>query len=259
MSGGELWDVGTAGHGRYVVTADNDGRVHVSVDGGRDWSSYLLTTNGAYAVTIRPEHPRWMLAGTGGGIYASWDAGRRWIRTVRLGTSAADGFSWLAGSTTDILAATVSSSNRGFAPPALISKDAGLHWQPYGSDLPAAGVMSVLSTPGRQSFAGTMGYGVWERGPSTQAWVRRPADMPATDDHGAALLITPGAHPLLLVATIGHGVFRSTDEGRTWRSDSAGLPAEDGERIVLALAYNPATHAVLAGTAEGVYELKAEG
>ena len=254
LPGTELWDVQTSSHGQEVVAAGNNGDVYISHNTGATWKIHFLTPLGAYAVTIRPSNPDWILAGAGGGIFLTTDAGLRWHRVEGLGTSAASAFSWIQGSNSVLAAGAIPGPAGRQSPAAVVSHDGGLHWSPLGNGLPSAGVMALASLPGEGLVAGTMGYGVWVRD-SLSRWRRRSTAMPRANDHGATIVVVPGKSPRIYVGTVGFGVFRSDTAINRWTSVSDGLPSTDGSRIVLSLAYDAKTHSLLAGTSQGLYEL----
>lgn len=251
-----VWDVTVADGGKEVVAADEGGAVDISHNGGYAWNSRTLTPLGAFAVTIRPSRPRWILGGAGGGIFLSTNGGRSWHMRAALGSNAADAFAWEFGSSRVVLAAIVNGGGAKTVGPVMISRNAGLTWRQFGTNLPVAGVMSLLALPGKHSVAGTMGHAVWLRGPATASWRQMARGMPTVNDHGAGLAAVPGRPPLIYVATLGNGVFRSTQTPESWTPISGGLPSTQGSRIVLCLAYSGYARALLAGTPNGVYELK---
>jgi hypothetical protein len=252
----DVWDIASSRSGRIVAAAENSGAVAISHDFGRRWRSHMLTPQGAYAVTLRPGRPGWLLVGAGGGIYLSKNGGRSWRLTSRLGDSAASAFAWLPGSHSVVIAGTIGGVSGKSASPALISHDAGVSWVSFGRRLPGAGVMSLAGLISRWVFAGTMGRAVWRRGANSTQWVRTSSGMPKDDDHGASLVVVSGRHPAVLVGTLAFGVFRSTNGGRSWSPFGTGLPKSAGATIVLSLALDPRSRSLLAGTPDGIYGIR---
>src|SRR5579884_2909787 len=248
---GEVWGVYSGAGGRFLLTANGDGSVHVSHDGGRRWFSRRLTPMGVYAVTAMPGRPSQCLASAGNGISRSHDGGHSWRRNLVLAGRGPDAFAWASHSR--VFAATVAGGPR---PSAAVfqSFDGGSNWRPWGAGLPRAGVMSLLVKGGRL-FAGSMGHAVWRSPLSRISWRQVRQGMPARDDHGAGLAVVPDRRDLF-VGTQGYGVFDSTNNGTTWKPFSAGLPSEQGLTIVLNLAYSDRDHALFAATPNGIYELR---
>lgn len=250
LRGADIWDV--AGSANELVAADNAGSIDVSNDGGRHWRKRFLTRGGLYAVTVSPTNARWMLAGAAGGIFLSRDGGRHWTKTARLGENAIDAFTWEKNPAETVMAGNVAGGGKA-APDTLVSHDAGLSWRPGVKGLPAAGVMSLLSLRDGQVLAGSMGRGVWRFSPGHIQWIRELRGMPKRDDHGSALVMSPGRALTVYVGTQGFGIFKSTNGGRTWHGYSGGLSQSDNSNLVLSLAYSSRLHELLAGTANGVF------
>lgn len=250
----EVWGV-TVARGE-VLAVDNAGQVDISRDGGRHWRRTSISRQGAYAVTVRPGHPSWMLVGAGGGIYLSRNGGRSWSRQLRLRNSATDAFAWVPGSARLVFAANVSGGGPRPAPPVMISRDAGLTWHPDGRNLTRAGVMSLLPLRGGRLLAGTMGHSVWRATSGNDTWTWSGAGMPRTNDHGSGLVTIPKKPNEVFVGTLSYGVFRSTNYGASWRNVSQGLPSEEGAHAVLSLAYSRGERSIYAATPSGLYRMK---
>ena len=245
-----IWSITISASGQEIVTASEDGMV-VTYRGGMQQSAGRILPEGAYAVAIDPRSQRTLLAGGVGGIERTSDGGTHWHRVADLGSNACDDLVWTASG--DVFAALVPSPKGRRAGPVLESRDGGRSWRSVGKHLPTSGVMSVLVVD-KGALAGTMGFAVWRHEKGSKTWVRSSAGMPATQDHGAAMLtVMHGSTMVEYVGTIGHGIYRSTDGGRTWTSSSSGLTSQDNSDIVLALAYENTNQSILAGTADGLY------
>jgi len=253
LSAEAVWSVELFTDDRTVVAGDEAGDVDVSRDAGKTWRRSFLTSDGVYAVSIRPGQSRWLLAGAGGGMYISRDGGRHWQRRLRLHSSAGTAFAWEPGSAMTVFAGVVAGAANGETQ-VFISRDAGMHWRVFGRGLGSrAGIMS-LAAQGAQVYAGTMGNLIWALPISGVAWRQLGNGLPA-GQHVSGIAAVPTRRMALYIATLGAGVFRSQDAGRHWSGESGGLPSDGGQQLVLTVAYAPLEHAIYAGTLEGAYKL----
>jgi photosystem II stability/assembly factor-like uncharacterized protein len=248
----DVWSIELLPDDRTVIAGDNAGYVDISHDAGQRWRRILVAAHGVFAVSAQPGNPNHILAGAAGGIYLSRDGGWHWQRRLRLIHSAVDTFAWQPGSREVVFAGSVS-GGRGGNTGVLVSRDGGLTWHQFGSDLGSlAGVMSLAVTTSQHVFAGTMGNAVWVAS-RTGAWRKAAHGMPLMNDHGAGLATVPGQPRTVFVGTLGYGVFRTTDGGDHWTDISTGLPTTRSANVVLSISYSPAQHTLYAGTADGVY------
>ena len=255
LASGDVWAVALSSDDRTVIAGDNDGTVHISHDAGNHWRSVLVAPQGVYSVAMVPGHPRSILAGAGGGIYLSRDEGLHWQRRHTLPHSAGAAFAWQPGSRRVVVAGAVA-GDVGGSVDVLISRDAGMTWHVFGRNLQSyGGIMSLLAASNAQLYAGTMGNATWKASLQTRSWSKVGDGMPASNDHVAGIAGVPGRPQTLYVGTLSFGVFRTVDGGRHWTAISDGLSEASSAKIVLSIVYVPTHHALLAGTADGVYEL----
>jgi photosystem II stability/assembly factor-like uncharacterized protein len=216
----------------------------------------MVAPGGAYALTVAPDNPGRILFGAAGGVYLSRDGGLHWQRRLALPNSAGAAFAWQPGSSRVVFAGAVAGAPRGSID-VFVSRDAGSTWHVFGHDLKSlSGIMSLHVTAGEDVYAGTMGNATWTASLTRGAWRKVAAGMPGSGDHVASIAGVPGHSRTLFVGTLGFGVFRTTDGGRHWVNLSRGLSKAHNAWIVLSVVYAPLQHALFAGTADGVYELK---
>ena len=246
-----VWSVGLSTDDRTVVAGDETGDVYVSRNAGKTWRHNLVSRRGVYAVSVDPNNRDRLLAGAGGGLYLSRDGGTHWRRELPLPQSGGTAFAWKSKSRV-VFAGVVASGTKG-STSVYLSRDAGLTWRVFGSQLrDGSGIMSLIATDSKTVFAGTMGHAIWAAKMAGGPWQRTSGGMPAANDHVAGIA---EAGLELYVGTLGYGVFHSTDEGARWAGLSSGLPASANANIVLSLAYSANRHEIFAGTADGVYRL----
>lgn len=111
---------------------------------------------------------------------------------------------------------TVAGTDRGI----LISRDAGMHWQPATQGVGTETRVLCLTTQVGRVFAGTHQHGVLVSGDGGATW--QTMNHGLTDWYVRSLL-TAGTN--LYAGTDREGVFVSTDAGASWTNQRAGLPA----------------------------------
>lgn len=252
-----VWDVVLLPDNRTVLAGENDGHADVSRDNGVTWRRTLVTSKGVYAVTVDPGHPRYWLAGAGGGIYLSLDGGTHWNRRLRLRNSAIAAFAQLPRGR--VIFSGAVSGGTGGSTSVYASRDGGLTWSIFGRDLHSLGGIMSLAVTGRSPtrlIAGTMGNAASQAPYATGIWHKVANGMPPFNDHVAGIAADPARPRTLFAATLAYGVFRSDDSGKHWTSISHGLPVEASTRIVLSIVYSAARQTLYAGTPNGVYVLR---
>ena len=190
-----------------------------SPDGGDNWerarTPFPLETR-ARALTVHPNEPHTVLAGTDSGLYHSADNGASWKRM----NDPDHGI--------NIWSLAVSSSSpatifAGTSPPALYrSQDGGHHWDQLSLDLaeecaigtPRVTAMVVDPDDSRIVWAGVEIDGVHRSLDGGDTWTRiRGITDP--DIHG--MLVARG-NPNQVLTSTPHEIFASTDVGESWRA-----------------------------------------
>ena len=196
------------------------GGLSQSPDGGDTWNRIrnpLPTECNVRALSVYPDNPHRILAGSDNGIYRSEDNGATW----EMLDSPMDG--------TQIWSVTVDPGDpdvifAGTRPDAFRSKDGGKQWEklslgvanPCPVGIPRTTNMIVDPRDPRTIWAGIEVDGIYKSLDGGDTWVRLPDLGPDPfhgDIHGMA--ISPG-QPTAIYATSPYGIATSTDEGESW-------------------------------------------
>jgi len=261
-----------AGPGRgYGDGKDLQGSVFKTTDGGANWVRQIsFVGNVASAVSIDPQRPGVLYAGTQGGVFVSSDDGINWL------------YSGLGDVEVNALVADpaapgtiyVGSRDRGV----FKSTDSGATWRAADEGLTEPNVVCLTIDPSHPGsiyagttsglFKSTNGGDHWSLVHATSAVNRVEIDprnasavylgladgVLVSADGGntwskgglksGATALAAGARGILYAGTE-HGVFRSTDDGATWNPANAGID----RAWVYALLVDPdASNTVYAGT-----------
>ncbi len=217
--------------------------VYRSTDAGVSWEPTAFQVQEVFDVAIDPQDCDTVYAGAWrDGVRKSTDGGRSW-------EAAGDG---LAGAfvyavvidPTDSTVLYVGTAERG----AYRSDDAGATWEAWGGG--AATVTDLAVGPeGRVVYAATWGSGVVrrERGSTGwEAWESLNEGIPDAHRQVYAVTVDLTDPSRVFAATAAGGVYRSGDGGGTWEQ------VFSSPRTAYALAVDPETAVVYAGTANGV-------
>ena len=209
MSGNYSIMVGTTGAGLFQ-----------SPDGGDSWSRIRDPFPGesqVRALTVDPQNPNVVYAGSNNGIYRSEDSGGNWVKLD----------SPMAGLNIWSIAVDPSDSDTIFAgtsPPFVFrSKDGGKSWQKLSAVMAqecaigAPRVTAMLVDPGDGGtvFAGVEIDGVYRSRDGGDTWAQVDSGITNPDIHGMALSL--GEQKTLLVSTPNE-IYASQDEGETFQS-----------------------------------------
>ncbi len=220
-----------------LVVAGSLSGVFSSSDGGLTWRR--ITPEGhaelrnVESVAIDPRDPRVIYVGTWHLPWKTTDGGVTWKSVPRGMIEDSDVFTLTLDRRDPdrVLATACSGIYRSPDGARLWSRVQGM---PFGSRRTRA----LAQDPERADtfYAGTT-QGLWVSSDDTAGW--RPTT--ALDVVVNALASLPGG--VVLAGTEGAGVLRSGDYGRTWIPSNAGF----SERFVSRIAFDPASHRVLAG------------
>jgi photosystem II stability/assembly factor-like uncharacterized protein len=191
-----------------------------------------------HTLAILPADPNFAFLGHRGGLMWSSDGGVNWQPASVTGT---------------VLALAVQPANplRIYAVgPALFlrSDDGGRNWAEVAADLPGSDIQVLVVAPGHPDvlYAFIVGQGLWRSANRGVNWT--PVD-PTLSENVTALAVTPGA---IYVGTDGVGLLVSPDGGATWASASGFVNGALDSPRVHALAYDPTTDTLYAGTDRGL-------
>lgn len=190
------------------------------------------------ALAILPADPNFTFLGHRSGLMWSSDGGVTWQPASVSGTVLA-----LAVHSTSPLRLLA-------AGPALFlrSDDGGRNWVEVVADLPEGDIQALAVAPDNPEvlYAFVVGQGLWRSANGGLNWT--PVD-PTLSENVTALAITPGA---IYVGTDGAGALRSDNGGATWASANGFANGALDSPAVRALAYDPTTETLYAGTERGL-------
>jgi hypothetical protein len=197
------------------------GGLSCSPDGGKTWNRIrqpIPSECNVRALTVYPDTPHRILAGTDVGLYRSENAGGLWEKLE----SPMDGI--------QIWSVTVHPTDPdtifvGTRPDAFRSRDGGKTWHalslgvtmPCPIGIPRTTNLIVDPRDHRTIWAGIEVDGVYKSLDGGDTWRHLPALGPDPfhgDIHGLALRVTP---PTAVYATTPFGIATSTDEGESWK------------------------------------------
>lgn len=197
-----------------------------------------LTAEDYHSLAILPAEPDFVFFGHHGGLMWSSDAGVSWQPASVAG---------------DVMALVVHPANplriylggRGLF---LRSDDGGRNWKEVAADLPGNDILALAAAPDDPDtlYAFVVGYGLWRSADGGMDWT--PVDT-TLSENVTALAVAPGT---VYVGTDGLGVLRTDDGGITWASANGFVNGALDSPRVLALAYDPATGMLYAGTDRGL-------
>ena len=200
--------VATIGHG-----------VWQSPDGGENWKKIwkpFPLENDARALTVYPNNPHRILAGTNGGIFRSEDHGANWDKLY----SPMDGMNIWSIAIDPVDPNIIFA---GASPPGVFrSRDGGQRWDKLSVgiakecyiSIPRVTAIVVDPQNHRTVWVGVEVDGVYKSQDGGDIWSRVDA-MTEPDIHG--MLISPGPPKTILVSTP-FEIYTSTDEGESWES-----------------------------------------
>jgi sortilin (neurotensin receptor 3)/photosynthesis system II assembly factor YCF48-like protein len=192
-----------------------------TADGGGTWNRIrqpIPSESNVRALTVYPDDPHRILAGTDIGLYRSEDAGATWENLA----APTDGMQiWSVA----VDAADPDTIFVGTRPDALRSRDGGKTWEalslgvtlPCPIGVPRTTNMIVDQRDHRIVWAGIEVDGVYQSRDGGDTWFHLPALGPDPfhgDIHGLAL--RPGQKSAVY-ATSPFGIATSTDEGENWK------------------------------------------
>jgi photosystem II stability/assembly factor-like uncharacterized protein len=264
VNGGETWTIENHGQptvdpaiwaaafvdgGKKLAVGGDSPHLFLSSDRGQNWSPEptALGTGGIYCIAVDPHDSRTILAGANDGIWRSADAGTHWSHVyVRSGYSVS-ALAWVDASSRRVFAGVTPGPRQ-----IVVSDDDGRTWRDADTGLRGGEGIMALQPPVSGSrpesmLAGTMGHRVWRVDLGTLTWSLSAAGLPP-GSHGATMLNYAGRTWL---GTMGNGIYASADGGRHWAP--YGPLLKGFARTVLSLYVTK--HAVLAGTAEGIFIL----
>jgi len=196
------------------------GGLSCSPDGGQTWNRIrnpIPSECNVRALSVYPDNPHRILAGTDVGLFRSDDAGETWQQIDSLVTD------------TQIWSVAVDPSDSdtifvGTRPDAFLSRDGGKTWDKLSlgvTELCPIGITrttNVVVDPRDRNtiWAGIEVDGVYKSFDGGDTWTHLPdlgPDPFEGDIHGLALRTTPSA---AVYATTPFGIATSTDEGESW-------------------------------------------
>ena len=208
--------------GDYTICVGTVGAgISRSPDGGETWERIISTLDpecDVRALTLFPNDPHRVLAGSEQGVYLSDDNGAIW---EKLDSPMAGQEVWSIGiDPTDTNTIFV-----GARPDVFRSRNGGQSWDklpvgvsnPCPIGIPKVTVMMVDPRDRRTIWAGIEVDGIYKSLDGGDSWLRLPemgSDAFYGDIHG--MDITPGA-TTSIYATTPYGIGTSTDEGESWQ------------------------------------------
>ena len=271
-------------------TGMNDG-VFRSSDGGGSWtrSTEGLPANfRLFAMAMAPSSPATLYATPGEGVVKSTDGGRTWkaagsgsgisgklVRALAVDPSSADvvyagtvndgawksadgGASWKSVSSgpmkdRHVYGFFVEPSQpetvwAGVSNGVLKSDDGGRSWRKTTSGYDFMHFAPILPDAAKAGglYAGSSRDGV-VKSSDGRTWTGPGAGFFAADV--TAVVTDPASPSTIWVATRANGISRSKDAGSTWELLEEGLTDRSVTRLVL----DPASHALIAGTSDGIF------
>jgi photosystem II stability/assembly factor-like uncharacterized protein len=196
------------------------------------------------ALSIRPDIPTTIYAGTWGGVFRSTDGGESW-NAVNSGLTSliVPALSIRPDTPTTIYAGTYGGG-------VFRSTDGGESWTAVNSGLTNLDVNALSIRPDTPTtiYAGTYGGGVFRSTDGGESW--NAVNSGLTNLDVLALAIRPDTPTTIYAGTYSGDVFRSTDGGDTWTAINNGLTSF----YVNALSIRPDTPTTIyAGTYGGVF------
>lgn len=196
-----------------------------------------LTAEDYHSLAILPGDPNFTFFGHHGGLMWSSEGGVSWQPASVAG---------------DAMALVVHAANPlriylGGHGLFLRSDDGGRNWQEVVADLPGNDIHALAAAPDDPDtlYAYIVGYGLWRSANGGMDW--SPVDT-TLSENVTALAIAPGT---IYVGTDGLGVLQ-TDDGLNWASANGYVNGALDSARVRALAYDPATGTLYAGTDRGL-------
>lgn len=197
-----------------------------------------IAATGSRALAILPADPNFTFLGHRGGLMWSSDGGVNWQPASVTGNVLA-----LAVQPADPLRIYAAGPDL-----FLRSDDGGRNWADVAADLPGATIQALVVAPDNPDalYAFVVGQGLWRSANGGLNWT--PVD-PTLSENVTALAVTPGT---IYVGTDSAGVLRSGDGGATWASANGIVNGALDSPRVRALAYDPTTDTLYAGTDRGL-------
>ncbi|MCI0649998.1 MAG: zinc ribbon domain-containing protein [Chloroflexi bacterium] len=191
-----------------------------------------------HAMVILPADPNFAFLGHGGGLMWSSDGGINWQPASVSGEVLA-----LAVHPADPLRVYATGSDL-----FLRSDDGGRNWAEVATDLPGRDIQALAVAPDDPEtlYAFIAGQGLWRSENGGMNW--RPVDT-TLSENVTTLALTPRT---IYVGTDGAGILRSDDGGATWASGNGIVNGALDSPRVRALAYDPTTEMLYAGTDRGL-------
>ncbi|HLG63821.1 MAG TPA: hypothetical protein VKY19_17905 [Ktedonosporobacter sp.] len=222
----------------------------VGVFSGGDWQAAGLQGKNVRALTVDPNAPQKIYAGTAqGDVFVSPDATQNWTEHS-VGLPLPDAIIDLEfdGPGKRLYAAT----EKGL----FVSDDAAQHWQSLNtatSGLPSDQYTTLAFDLHATTviYAGTAAHGVFKSSDNGITWKAINTDLPQGIAINSLVYDTDQQH---LWAATSLGVYRSDDKGLSWKSLSKGLPANSVvNAIEPASIVGGAQNLVYAGTNHGFF------
>ena len=202
-----------------------------TMDGGNTWDRTMTPFAGGSkmrALTVYPDNPHRVLAGTDRGVYRSEDTGNTWKRlTSDMDDTEIFCLAIDPVDTNIIYAGTTAGYERfhGLTAPGVYrSKDDGLSWGRLDLDIGAecviglARVLALAVDPRdhRKVWAGVEIGGVFQSLDSGDTWAKRPPMGPDSNHEDIHWIGFAVGEPTKIMVACPMGVFSSTDEGKSW-------------------------------------------
>ena len=244
-------------------TFKDDSGVYKSVNGGRDWTRVLRTTNECRAVRVHPDNHKLLFASAlSDGFFVSTNGGGTW-------TNAAAGLDSLNLTSAWIAGHKVYAGTQGFGVYAgdLNTATGAVTWAAARSNKPVPDAYSIQirvdPANSNRIFVGSNPGGLFRSDDGGKTWFDKNFLTPsvAVDDpvrQGYYTFAVNPAHPEeVWVGTWGKGVYKSYD------GQDFNIGANGGNRVMMgkyvnALLFHP-TLGVLAATEQGVFYTKDGG
>ena len=194
-----------------IYAATSEGGIFRSDDGGSHWQPINrgLTRMDVLALTLDPEKPQILYAGTRSGLFKSHDGGVSWRQAgTELGAEQVKVLLPDPGNAGTLYAGTYHGLWK--------SSDEGETWsrlagQPENSNITA---LAIARDTSHDLYAGTA-QGLFRSGDGGVTWLRLSRGLVVPS---IATLVVDPTRPQVLYAGTGDGAYRSEDGGDTWRS-----------------------------------------